>query len=319
MSFPFREGEIKLEYQIGQGSCGEVWSGVWTTATGQKKEVAIKVSHLKSLVSEGRCLKLLEPYNIVPQTYGSSWNEYGTHYLVQDKCLGFQDLFDTFPAERERMDFFWPVVTANVWKLLWDMQHCGKVTNRDLKPEHLLVSEDGNLKLADFDLATEARYTPSSGTTTAVAPPVCSKSFWTAYHCAQRKTQQGFTDQGFEGTPSFSAHQRVHHGSSSLWDDFESSLYVVWAMVSTTRESKQAGVARFLETAWRQLHVSKVASSEKDIASLQWKLYQQLTQQLELQCFVKVRNLLQKSFRERKKPVFAAMSSRTYDNVERTL
>ena len=148
-------GPYRLSRRLGRGGMGTVYEGLDVEA-GQP--AAIKVLNPHLAVEEGfrerfeieiETLKKLKHPNIV-RLYGFG-EEHGVIFYAMELVHG-TNLEDELQAGRR---FNWRKTTGLGIKLARALQHAHDhgVIHRDLKPANLLLTTEGDLKLADFGIA----------------------------------------------------------------------------------------------------------------------------------------------------------------------
>ncbi len=152
---PDHLGPYRLVRRLGRGGMGTVFEGV-NTETGQP--VAIKVLNPHLAEEEGfrerfeieiEVLKKLKHPNIV-RLY--AWGEQDSRLFYAMELVHGTSLEDELQAGRR---FTWRETTQLGIKLLRALKHAHDhgVIHRDLKPANLLLTADGDLKLADFGIS----------------------------------------------------------------------------------------------------------------------------------------------------------------------
>ena len=146
---------FKIERVLGKGAFGKV---LLVTKTDSKEMFAMKVinkAKLKSYkqkvhaIAERKILERVRSPFIV--TLHFAFQTASKLYLVMDYMRGgelFYHLRHLGRFSEDRARFY----TAEVL-LAFDALHSKKIIYRDLKPENVLLDEDGHLKLADFNLS----------------------------------------------------------------------------------------------------------------------------------------------------------------------
>ena len=148
-------GPYRLSRRLGRGGMGTVFEGL-NVETGQPAAVKVLNPHLA--VEEGfrerfeieiETLKKLKHPNIV-RLYGFGQQD-GVIFYAMELVHG-TNLEDELQAGRR---FNWRETTSLGIKLARALQHAHDhgVIHRDLKPANLLLTPDGDLKLADFGIA----------------------------------------------------------------------------------------------------------------------------------------------------------------------
>lgn len=148
-------GPFRLDKTLGKGQTGLVKLGVHCI-TGQK--VAIKIinrsklseSVLQKVEREIAIMKLIEHPHVLG-LYDVYENKKFL-YLVLEHVSG-GELFDYLVSKgrlsiKEARKFFRQIISA------LDFCHCHSICHRDLKPENLLLDDKGNIKVADFGMAS---------------------------------------------------------------------------------------------------------------------------------------------------------------------
>lgn len=148
-------GPYRLDKTLGKGQTGLVKLGVHCV-TGQK--VAIKIinrsklseSVLQKVEREIAIMKLIEH----PHVLGlfDVYENKKFLYLILEHVSG-GELFDYLVSKgrlsiKEARKFFRQIISA------LDFCHCHSICHRDLKPENLLLDDKGNIKVADFGMAS---------------------------------------------------------------------------------------------------------------------------------------------------------------------
>jgi serine/threonine protein kinase len=161
-----RVGPYRLIREIGRGGMGSVWLA--ERRVGQlDQRVAVKLRH-RSLVGheaelryelERQALASLEHPNIAALV-GSGVTDDGRAYLIMEHVEGKP--IDVYCTEQrlgvhERVALFLVVVDAI------EHAHVHHVVHRDLKPSNILVSDEGEVKLVDFGIATVLDPSPEAG------------------------------------------------------------------------------------------------------------------------------------------------------------
>lgn len=148
-------GPYRLDKTLGKGQTGLVKLGVHCL-TGRK--VAIKIinrsklseSVLQKVEREIAIMKLIEH----PHVLGlfDVYENKKFLYLILEHVSG-GELFDYLVSKgrlsiKEARKFFRQIISA------LDFCHCHSICHRDLKPENLLLDDKGNIKVADFGMAS---------------------------------------------------------------------------------------------------------------------------------------------------------------------
>lgn len=148
-------GPYRLDKTLGKGQTGLVKLGIHCV-TNQK--VAIKIinrsklsdSVLQKVEREIAIMKLIEH----PHVLGlfDVYENKKFLYLILEHVSG-GELFDYLVSKgrlsmKEARKFFRQIISA------LDFCHCHSICHRDLKPENLLLDDKGNIKVADFGMAS---------------------------------------------------------------------------------------------------------------------------------------------------------------------
>lgn len=164
---PFQQGEnvgpYRIIEQLGQGGMATVFKAYHPNLD---RYVAIKVLHpafkqdpqfLERFQREARVVAKLDHPNIVPVFDYADYN--GQSYLVMKFIEG-----ETLKSVLDRQ---WPgkeqilSIVQSVGKAL-TYAHAQGVLHRDVKPSNILITDSGNVYLADFGLARMAEAGPST-------------------------------------------------------------------------------------------------------------------------------------------------------------
>lgn len=148
-------GPYRLDKTLGKGQTGLVKLGVHCV-TGQK--VAIKIinrsklseSVLQKVEREIAIMKLIEHPHVLG-LYDVYENKKFLYLILEHVSGG--ELFDYLVSKgrlsiKEARKFFRQIISA------LDFCHCHSICHRDLKPENLLLDDKGNIKVADFGMAS---------------------------------------------------------------------------------------------------------------------------------------------------------------------
>lgn len=148
-------GPYRLDKVLGKGQTGLVKLGIHCI-TGQK--VAIKIinrsklseSVLQKVEREIAIMKLIEHPHVLG-LYDVYENKKFLYLILEHVSGG--ELFDYLVSKgrlsiKEARKFFRQIISA------LDFCHCHSICHRDLKPENLLLDDKGNIKVADFGMAS---------------------------------------------------------------------------------------------------------------------------------------------------------------------
>uniref|UniRef100_A0A6G1S7T7 non-specific serine/threonine protein kinase n=1 Tax=Aceria tosichella TaxID=561515 RepID=A0A6G1S7T7_9ACAR len=148
-------GPYRLDKTLGKGQTGLVKLGIHCVS-GQK--VAIKIinrsklseSVLQKVEREIAIMKLIEHPHVLG-LYDVYENKKFLYLILEHVSGG--ELFDYLVSKgrlsiKEARKFFRQIISA------LDFCHCHSICHRDLKPENLLLDDKGNIKVADFGMAS---------------------------------------------------------------------------------------------------------------------------------------------------------------------
>jgi hypothetical protein len=176
-------GRFTLKRQLGSGGMGAVWLALDEEA---QYDVALKLvsdqgkcspGDLEILQREINKAQNLEHPNIVRM--GHIWNEDDEPAFISLEYVAGTDLHEV-RSQTENGILAWKDVQGYMLQLCDALEyaHSQKVAHRDIKPSNFLVDLQGNLKLADFGIATSLAKTSSIFTSIAVlgtgTPPYMS-------------------------------------------------------------------------------------------------------------------------------------------------
>ncbi|MEM7307998.1 MAG: SUMF1/EgtB/PvdO family nonheme iron enzyme [Planctomycetota bacterium] len=157
-----RIGDFEVVRRLGAGGMGEVWEALDCTLD---RSVALKVLS-PSIVASPRTLerfrreakagaRLSHPNIVAVYSFGE---HQGMHYIAQELVRGGRTLADVIEQRRRLPEcpagYEDAIVElfASVAEAL-HFAHRAGVIHRDIKPSNLLITEDGQAKVADFGLA----------------------------------------------------------------------------------------------------------------------------------------------------------------------
>ena len=168
---PVEPGQTLLHYRlvekIGEGGMGVVWKAEDTKLD---REVALKILPTELAADpdrrhrferEAKAVAALNHPNIV--TIHSVEEADGVHFLTMELVRGIP-LADAIPKEGQPLGRFFDLAVPIADAL--SEAHRNGITHRDLKPQNVMVSPEGRVKILDFGLAKlrEAGQTGTDGT-----------------------------------------------------------------------------------------------------------------------------------------------------------
>ena len=153
-------GKYELREEIGRGSMGTVYLGVDTFTS---QQVAIKVAnpdsskpeklarrHRKLFFNEAKAAGLLRHPNIV--AVHDAGVEEGIRYIVMEYVPDHETLADyCFPDNLLPVEMV--VEISLKCAIAFDFAHRKGVVHRDIKPKNILLTQDHEVKIADFGIA----------------------------------------------------------------------------------------------------------------------------------------------------------------------
>ena len=211
---PRHFGHYRLDAQIGQGGMGEVFRAFDTRLN---RPVAVKVMRAKEgarsirrFLQEARAASALNHPNIVV-IHEVGETEAGEYYIVQEFIAGStlrSLLAEPLPLGKIAN------VGAQIARAL-AAAHAAGIVHRDVKPENIMVRDDGYVKVLDFGLAdmTDHLETTDQPTYTSPDPPSGS----------------------VQGTPSYMAPEQASGRRASAASDVFALGVVLYEMASGRR------------------------------------------------------------------------------------
>lgn len=150
-NFPL-DNKYQLIRSLGEGGFGRVWLAEDVLITG--RQVAVKqlkneaIDNSLLLIEEMRYLSSLDHPNVVKFLHHFQDNE--NLYLVMEYCAGGNA--NTFTQQRpldQAKAFAWGKTLTDTLATV----HRHGIVHHDIKPQNLLLTDDGRLKIADFGIA----------------------------------------------------------------------------------------------------------------------------------------------------------------------
>ncbi len=144
----------RLVEKLGEGGMGAVWRAIDTTLD---REVAVKIlsedysqdsERLGRFKREAKAIAALNHPNIV--TVYSVEEADGVHFITMELIRG-ATLSKSVPKGGLDLDTFFSLAISLTEAI--DAAHGKGITHRDLKPDNVMIGEDGRLRVLDFGLA----------------------------------------------------------------------------------------------------------------------------------------------------------------------
>ncbi|KAI4355716.1 hypothetical protein L6164_004463 [Bauhinia variegata] len=175
-----QHGEVGLEHfhllcKLGSGDIGKVFlceiknknNNPFKTQLVPKRYYAMKVvdneslrekNKLKRAETEKQVLSMLD-HPFLPTLY-AKFDAHQHSCLIMDYCHGG----DLFKLQQRQSGFHFSISTAKFYAaevlLALEYLHMKGIIYRDLKPENVLIQEDGHIMLSDFDLSLHCEVHP---------------------------------------------------------------------------------------------------------------------------------------------------------------
>lgn len=155
------EDRYQLLELIASGGMASIYSAIDLRLD---RRVAVKIMHpdladdenfISRFIQEARAAATISHPNVV-QIHDQGWNVGGTRavFLVMELVEGYtlRELLDVRKtlSLRDCIKYLRPILSA------LQAAHDHGVVHRDIKPENILISQSGQIKVADFGLATES-------------------------------------------------------------------------------------------------------------------------------------------------------------------
>jgi tRNA A-37 threonylcarbamoyl transferase component Bud32 len=158
-------GRYELTEKISSGGMGTVWRGYDTVLD---REVAVKLIRPDMVTSpeqaeefakrfrrEARVTARIQHHG-VPQVYDAVLDHsYDRLYLVMELVRGVS--LRAFVDPNEPLPVAWAAATAAQISTVLSHAHVVPVVHRDLKPDNVIVADDGTVKVLDFGIAAILR------------------------------------------------------------------------------------------------------------------------------------------------------------------
>ncbi len=149
-----RIGDYRVLRPLGQGTFGTVYLAeqIYDSSQAAVKVLQMQLTSrddLRMFLNEARTIRLQHPHIVPIFDFGLSQDNFP--YLV----MGYAargTVRDCYPKGTKLP---WPVIDAYVQAIAAALQyaHDNRVIHRDVKPENMLVSSNGNVQLSDFGIA----------------------------------------------------------------------------------------------------------------------------------------------------------------------
>jgi serine/threonine protein kinase len=149
-----RIGDYRVLRPLGQGTFGMVYLAeqIYDSSQAAVKVLQMQLTgrdELRIFLNEARTIRLQHPHIVPIFDFGVSQDNFP--YLV----MGYAargTVRDCYPKETKLP---WPVIDAYVQAIASALQyaHDRRIVHRDVKPENMLVSSNGNVQLSDFGIA----------------------------------------------------------------------------------------------------------------------------------------------------------------------
>jgi CheY-like chemotaxis protein len=149
---PLLGGRYEKVKKLGQGNFGEVWLVMDTETMGPQRRYVAKIPFLKTanpkFRKEAAICQKLDPHPGVARLIETLEDD-GKLIIIQEYVEG-PTLGDLLDQELPR-----PLVERIILQLLEVVAHAHKnrIMHRDIKPNNIIITPDGNLKLLDFGAA----------------------------------------------------------------------------------------------------------------------------------------------------------------------
>ncbi len=154
------DGRYKVESLVGEGGMADVYRGVDLSAS---RVVAIKVLKeeyrdnnevVRRFLNEGRAISVLDHPNIV-KVYDISVTD-KVYYIVMEYIDGIT-LKEYIEQRGEPLTYREAVHFTSQTLLALQHAHVKGIVHRDIKPQNIMIMEDGSIRVTDFGIARMAR------------------------------------------------------------------------------------------------------------------------------------------------------------------
>ena len=203
------DGRYRLDRVLARGGMATVYEA---TDTRLDRRVAVKIMRpalaedpdfVERFAREARAAARLSSPEVVAVHDQGTDAETGTAYLVMEHVTGgtLRDVLHEHGAlpPARALDLLQPVLTALA------AAHAAGLVHRDVKPENVLLSEDGRVKVADFGLARAVETSAVTATTGMII-----------------------------GTVAYLAPEQVEHGRTDTRTDVYAAGVLLWELLTGT-------------------------------------------------------------------------------------
>jgi calcium-dependent protein kinase len=145
---------------LGNGSYGQVFFA--QNKSDKTHKVAVKVINktnmdeddLESLRTEVAILQKVDHPNVIK--YFETYDDKSKIHLVMEYCTG-GELLDTISSSNKNLEKTTANVMEKITRALIHI-HSMNITHKDIKPDNIMFSAEGTVKLIDFGLSQITKY-----------------------------------------------------------------------------------------------------------------------------------------------------------------